>query len=129
MKIDGIEFKPVDLSITNNTNDSVPRIRISKSINFNSAFCKAVGYAPHIDLYANLEKERIAFIGRSKPTMTSRRFAKSQNESERRNKYVSLSAKRFVQFIKNISGIDTGSLTGAEKDGYVIFDLTKGLKK
>lgn len=122
-------FKLVDLSNTNGTNISVtPTIKVTdENVTFNKAFCKAVGLAPYIELYVDIEGSKIAFVGTDSATKTCRKFY-HQKSSIKQPKSVNTvywtgQAIRHVinVAIKREPGQNV-KLSGEQVEGAIIFD-------
>jgi hypothetical protein len=128
MKINGVEFKPVDLNQTVRINNDIPTISIkNERITFNSAFGRCLNFPSYVELYASPENKLIAFKGLKSPTQFSHRLFK-KSDKPRKAKYVYLSGKRFITFMQNITRIENGKIIGKFEDGYIIFNLKEEAK-
>ncbi|MGX9222487.1 hypothetical protein [Lactiplantibacillus plantarum] len=122
-------FKIVDLSETNGTNISVtPTIKITdENVTFNKAFCKAIGLAPYVELYVDINDSKIAFVGTDSATKTCRKFYRQKSSAK---KPKSINTVYWTgQAIRHVINVairrepgQTIKLAGQQEEGAIIFN-------
>lgn len=121
MKIDGTEFTVIDLSPTTGSQSIEPKIHVTaNSVNFNTTFCKQLGYPVYVEMYINTTERKVVFKPLDKKTATCRKFYQPRKKVALVGG-VNWSGKKIVDAMNNI--FKPGDYIGELVDGFIIFEV------